>query len=190
MAMKFILASASPRRRELLKAIVPDFECTVPDFDESSIDITDAKQRTAVLSREKCKVAAAALTDKNTVIIASDTVVDLDGKILEKPKDTADAYKMIKSLSDNVHMVHTGVSVYCRGIIYTFVDTTEVYVDSIDDETIKKYVLTDEPYDKAGGYAIQGFMSGYISKIHGNYHTVVGLPVAKLNKLLRNIKAI
>ena len=190
MAMKFILASASPRRRELLKAIVPDFECTVPDFDESSVEIADAKRRTMVLSREKCKAVAKEYGTNKTVIVASDTVVDLNGKILEKPKDTADAYNMIKSLSDNVHMVHTAVSVWCRGIIYTFVDTTKVYVDCIDDETVKKYVLTDEPYDKAGGYAIQGFMSGYISKIHGNYHTVVGLPVAKLNKLLKIIKAI
>ncbi|MBR2027959.1 MAG: septum formation protein Maf [Oscillospiraceae bacterium] len=190
MDMKFILASASPRRRELLKAIVPDFECSVPDFDESTVKITDAKQRTLVLSREKCRTVAAGYADKNAVVIASDTVVDLNGKILEKPKDTADAYNMIKSLSDNTHMVHTAVSVCCRGIIYSFVDTTKVYVDYIDDETIKRYVLTDEPYDKAGGYAIQGFMSGYISKIHGNYHTVVGLPVAKLNKLLKIIKAI
>lgn len=190
MAMKFILASASPRRRELLKAIVPQFECTVPDFDESSVDITDAKQRTIVLSREKCKAVASKIADKNTVVIASDTVVDLNGKILEKPKDAADAGNMIKSLSDNVHKVHTAVSVYCRGIIYSFVDTTKVYVDKISDEVISEYVLTDEPYDKAGGYAIQGFMSGYISKINGNYHTVVGLPVARLNKLLRNIKAI
>ena len=190
MAMKFILASASPRRRELLKAIVPQFECTVPDFDENSIEITDAKHRTMVLSREKCKAVAKKYGTNETVIIASDTVVDLNGKILEKPKDTTDAYNMIKSLSDNVHMVHTAVSVWCRGIIYTFVDTTKVYVDCIDDETVKKYVLTDEPYDTAGGYAIQGFMSGYISKIHGNYHTVVGLPVAKLNKLLKIIKAI
>ena len=190
MAMKFILASASPRRRELLKAIIPEFECTVPDFDESSIEIADAKQRTMVLSREKCKAAAAEYADRNAVIISSDTVVDLGGVILEKPKDKAEAYSMIKSLSDNVHKVHTAVSVCCRGIIYSFVDTTEVYVDFIDDETIKSYVLTDEPYDKAGGYAIQGFMSGYISKIHGNYHTVVGLPVARLNKLLKNIKAL
>ena len=188
--MKFILASASPRRRELLKAIVPQFECTVPDFDESSVEITDAKQRTIVLSREKCKAVAAYIEDKETVIIASDTVVDFNGKILEKPKDMRDAYHMIKSLSDNVHRVHTGVSVYCRGIIYSFVYTTEVYVDYIDDETIKSYVQTDEPYDKAGGYAIQGFMSGYIYKINGNYHTVVGLPVARLNKLLKIVKAL
>ena len=162
----------------------------VPDFDESSVDITDAKQRTVVLSREKCRAAVKKFGDKNTVIIASDTVVDLNGEILEKPQDMADAYIMIKSLSGNVHKVHTAVSVYCRGIIYSFVDTTQVYVDKISDDIIAEYVNTDEPYDKAGGYAIQGFMSGYISKINGNYHTVVGLPVARLNKLLRNIKAI
>lgn len=188
--MKFILASASPRRRELLGAIVPQFECTVPQFDESSVDITDAKQRTMVLSREKCKAVAAQIADMDTVIIASDTVVDLDGKILEKPKDMQDAFNMIKSLSDNVHQVHTGVSVWCRGIIYSFVDTTKVYVDYIDDETINAYVQTPEAYDKAGGYAIQGFMSGYIYKINGNYHTVVGLPVARLNKLLKIVKAL
>ena len=190
MTDKIILASASPRRRELLKAIVPYFECMVPRFDESSVDITDAKQRTMVLSREKCKAVAEQIKDKNVVIIASDTVVDLDGKILEKPRDIAEAYSMIKSLSYNVHQVHTGVSVYSRGIIYSFVDTTRVYVDYIDDSTIKDYVQTSEPYDKAGGYAIQGFMAGYISKIHGNYHTVVGLPVARLNRLLKNIKVI
>lgn len=190
MAMKYILASASPRRRELLKAIVPQFDCIVPDFDESSVKTDDAKQRTVVLSREKCKAVAREYGTNDTVIIASDTVVDLNGKVLEKPKDESEAYEMIKSLSGNVHMVHTAVSVCCRGIIYTFVDTTKVYVDYIDDDTIRKYVLTDEPYDKAGGYAIQGFMSGYISKIHGNYHTVVGLPVARLNKLLKIIKAL
>ena len=188
--MKFILASASPRRKELLKAIVPQFECVAPQFDESSVKITEAKQRTVVLSREKCREIMDVCGTKDTVIIASDTVVDLNGKILEKPKDMTDAYNMIKSLSGNVHMVHTAVSVYCRGIIYSFVDTTKVYVDEIGEDVIRSYIRTDEPYDKAGGYAIQGFMSGYISKIQGNYHTVVGLPVARLNRLLKNIKAI
>ena len=188
--MKIILASASPRRRELLRIIVPQFSCTKPDFDESSITVTDAKQKAMVLSREKCKAVIKDYKDRDAVIISSDTVVDLDGRILEKPADKTEAFRMIKSLSDNVHKVHTAVSVYKRGIIYTFADTTEVYVDSIPDDTIAAYVETDEPYDKAGGYAIQGFMGGYITKIHGNYHNVVGLPLAKLNKLLRNIKAI
>lgn len=188
--MKIVLASSSPRRRELLKIIVPKFDCIVPNFDESSIKIIDGKKRAAVLSKEKCKASAEQIADKDAVIIASDTIVELNGEILEKPKDEKEAYFMIKSLSDNVHNVHTAVSVYCKGILYTFVDTTKVYVGKIDDDIIKKYVRTDEPYDKAGGYAIQGFMAGYIYKICGNYHTVVGLPLARLNKLLINIKAI
>ncbi len=188
--MEIVLASASPRRRELLGIIVPQFTCTKPDFDESSVEIKDAKQKAMTLSREKCKAVMAEYKGKDAVIISSDTVVDLDGEILEKPTDKADAYRMIKSLSDNVHMVHTAVSVCKKGIIYTFADTTRVYVDKIPEEEILRYIETEEPYDKAGGYAIQGFMGGYISKIHGSYHNVVGLPLAKLNKLLKNIKAI
>ncbi len=188
--MDIILASASPRRRELLKVIVPQFSCTTSDFDESSIDIKDARRKALTLSREKCKAVIEQYKGQDVVIISSDTVVDLDGRVLEKPTDKADAYRMIKALSDNVHKVHTAVSVYKNGIIYTFADTTKVYVDKIPDDIICQYVDTDEPYDKAGGYAIQGFMGGYITKIHGNYHNVVGLPLAKLNKLLKNIKVI
>ena len=188
--MEIILASASPRRRELLGIIVPKFSCTKPDFDESSIDIKDAKQKALTLSREKCKAVMSDYAGRDVVIISSDTVVDFEGGILEKPSDKKDAYRMIKSLSGNVHKVHTAVSVYKNGIIYTFADTTKVYVDKIPEKAILEYIETDEPYDKAGGYAIQGFMGGYISKIEGNYHNVVGLPLAKLNRLLRNIKAI
>ena len=188
--MEIILASASPRRRELLGIIVPEFSCTKPDFDERSINIADAKRKALTLSREKCKAVMDEYKGKDVVIISSDTVVDLGGKVLEKPADKAEAYSMIKSLSGNVHKVHTAVSVYSKGIIYTFADTTKVYVDEIPEDVIRSYVETDEPYDKAGGYAIQGFMAGYISRISGNYHNVVGLPLAKLNKLLKNIKVI
>lgn len=188
--MNFILASTSPRRRELLGIIVPHFTCAAPQFDESSISIKDAKQKALVLSREKCKDVASRCADRDSVIIASDTVVDLNGKILEKPADKADAYSMIKSLSGNRHKVHTAVTVYCRGIYYSFADTTAVYMDTVPEDVILQYIATDEPYDKAGGYAIQGFMAGYISRINGNYHNVVGLPLAKLNKLLKNIKAL
>lgn len=188
--MEFILASTSPRRKELLGIIVPRFECAAPQFDEGQIDIKNAREKALVLSREKCKDVVSRTDKKDAVIIASDTVVDLGGQILEKPQDMADAYIMIKSLSDNKHKVHTAVTVYCRGIYYTFADTTEVYVDKIPEKAIMDYIITDEPYDKAGGYAIQGFMGGYISRINGNYHNVVGLPLAKLNKLLKNIKVL
>lgn len=190
MIMNFILASTSPRRKELLGLIVPQFNCVAPQFDESLIDIKNAKEKAMVLSREKCKDVASRFSDKNTVIIASDTVVDLNGEILEKPEDMADAYIMIKSLSGNKHKVHTAVTVFCRGIYYSFADTTDVYMDAIPEKTILEYINTDEPYDKAGGYAIQGFMAGYISSINGNYHNVVGLPLAKLNRLLKIVKAL
>lgn len=188
--MEFILASTSPRRKELLGIIVPQFECVAPLFDEGQIEIRNARQKALVLSREKCKDVVSRVGKKDSVIIASDTVVDLDGEILEKPQDMADAYIMIKSLAGNRHKVHTAVTVYCRGIYYTFADTTEVYVDEISEKAIMDYITTDEPYDKAGGYAIQGFMGGYISRINGNYHNVVGLPLSKLNRLLINIKAL
>ena len=95
--MNFILASTSPRRKELLGLVVPQFTCQAPQFDESVIEISNAKEKALVLSREKCKDVASRCADKNTVIIASDTVVDLNGEILEKPQDMADAYIMIKS---------------------------------------------------------------------------------------------
>ena len=188
--MEFILASTSPRRRELLGLIVPQFSCEAPQFDEGSICIKNAKQKALTLSREKCKDVAYRIADENKVIIASDTVVDLDGSVMEKPADMADAFSMISSLSGRRHRVHTAVTVWCRGIMYSFADTTDVYVDSIPQDVIWEYVHTDEPYDKAGGYAIQGFMAGYISRINGNYHNVVGLPVARLNRLLKIIKAL
>lgn len=190
MIMNIILASTSPRRKELLGLIVPKFTCVAPQFDESLVDIKNAREKAIVLSREKCKDVASHSNDKNEVIIASDTVVDLGGEILEKPEDMADAYIMIKSLSGNRHKVHTAVTVFCRGIYYSFADTTDVYMDTIPEETILEYINTDEPYDKAGGYAIQGFMAGYITRINGNYHNVVGLPLAKLNRLLKIIKAL
>ena len=188
--MKFILASTSPRRKELLGIIIPEFECVAPQFDESCIDIKNARQKALTLSREKCKDVVSRVNEKDAIIIASDTVVDLDGAILEKPQDMADAYIMIKSLSSNRHKVHTAVTVYCKGIYYTFADTTEVYVDAIGEKEIMDYITTSEPYDKAGGYAIQGFMGGYISSINGNYHNVVGLPLAKLNRFLKKIKVL
>ena len=189
MIMKFILASTSPRRKELLALIVPEFTCAAPQFDESQVEIRNARKKAMVLSREKCKDVASSVTDNDTVVIASDTVVELNGEIMEKPEDMADAYIMIKSLSGNRHKVHTAVTVFCKGVYYSFADTTEVYMENIPEQTIMEYIATDEPYDKAGGYAIQGFMAGYISRIDGNYHNVVGLPLSKLNKLLKNIKA-
>lgn len=186
--MKYILASASPRRRELLKMILPQFECIAPQFDEGSIEEKNAKKRTIILSREKCREIAQ--NNKDAVVIASDTVVGLDGAVLEKPKDKSEARNMIKSLSGRKHNVYSAFTVYCRGVMYSFAEATEVYMDKIPADTIERYIDTDEPYDKAGAYAIQGFIGRYIYKICGDYNNVVGLPVARLNRLLENINAI
>ncbi|MEG0021208.1 MAG: Maf family protein, partial [Oscillospiraceae bacterium] len=140
--------------------------------------------------KDKCRGAMGLAGTKDKLIIASDTVVEYNGRVFEKPKNQAQAYNMIKQLSGDCHMVHSGVSVYYKGAIYSFAQTTKVYFDTIEDKTIKEYIRTCEPYDKAGGYAIQGFMAGYIKKIDGNYQNVVGLPVQRLNKLLKTIKAI
>lgn len=188
--MEYILASASPRRRELLKNIIDDFLCISPDFDEKSVDEKDGRKKAIILSKAKCIQTVKSCGKKDIAVISGDTVVDFDGEIMEKPADEKQAFNMIKKLSGNTHYVHTAVTVYFKGIYYSFCDSTKVYFENIPDEDILRYVKTKEPYDKAGGYAIQGFMSAYIKKIDGNYHTVVGLPVCRLNKLLKHIKAI
>lgn len=188
--MKCILASLSPRRKELLSIIIKDFDTLDPKVKEQEYKNLLPKEKALQLSRDKCMGAVAMAGAQGNLIIAGDTVVEIRGKVFEKPTSEADAYNMIKQLSGMCHKVHSGVSVCHKGVIYSFVQTTRVYFDRIDDNTIKSYVKTSEPYDKAGGYAIQGFMAGYIKKINGNYHNVVGLPVQRLNKLLKTIKAI
>ena len=188
--MEYILASASPRRKELLSGIVPDFRCVSSEFDEKSVNIQDGRRKSMVLSKEKCRSTVDKIKDKDIVVISGDTVVDLDGRILEKPTDEKEAFDMIKALSGRKHFVHTSVTVYFKGVYYTFCDSAAVYFDHVEDEVIKEYIKTSEPYDKAGGYAVQGFMARNIKKINGSYHTVVGLPVSRLYKLLKHIKAI
>lgn len=196
--MKIVLASTSTRRQELLKQIFDEFSCVAPQFDEGSVKIKNAKQRCMTLSCQKCKVALNNC-DENTVIIASDTVVDFNGHILEKPKDKQDAYNMIKSLSGNEHKVHTAVTVYFDKKYYTFCETATVYVDYMNDGEIENYVNTvnnqvsDNKHcyiweGKAGAYGIQDvFGARYIKGIKGDYYTVMGLPVNRLYKLFRKL---
>ncbi|MEG2928163.1 MAG: Maf family protein [Oscillospiraceae bacterium] len=188
--MECILASTSPRRKELLKLIISEFTTVDSMVEEGEYPKLSARQKALQLSRDKCRGAMALVGTRDKLIIASDTVVDVGGTILGKPQNKQQAYAMIKRLSGTNHKVHSGVSVCYKGVIFSFTQTTKVYFDRIDDKTICEYIDTQEPYDKAGGYAIQGFMAGYIEKIVGNYHNVVGLPVQKLNKLLKTIKAI
>ena len=188
--MEFILASNSPRRKELMSIIVKEFtQVNINTTENKYIGLTP-KEKALKLSKDKCKDAISLINKENCVIITCDTIVDFNGKTLEKPQDEKQAHNMINILSGNSHKVHTGVSVYYNKKIYSLVSTTKVYFDKIPPQVIKNYVKTKEPYDKAGGYGIQGFIGGYVKKINGSYFNVVGLPINDLRKLLEFIKVL
>ena len=183
--IKIILASASPRRKELLEQIGVDFEIAVSDK-ETAIDCSDPVEacrkqayNKAVDIVEKSKLK---YSDKDFVVISADTIVAIDKKILGKPKDKSDARQMLKSLSGRKHRVYTAVCVYnsLKDSYESFVEDTPVEVARLSSEEIEDYLEKKEPYDKAGAYAIQGYFSRYIVGIEGDYYNVMGLPVGRL----------
>ena len=183
--IKIILASASPRRKELLEQIGVDFEIAVSDK-ETAIDCSDPVEacrkqayNKAVDIVEKSKLK---YSDKDFVVISADTIVAIDKKILGKPKDKSDARQMLKSLSGRKHRVYTAVCVYnsLKDSYESFVEDTPVEVARLSSEEIEDYLKRKEPYDKAGAYAIQGYFSRYIVGIEGDYYNVMGLPVGRL----------
>ena len=187
--VKFILASASPRRRELFKLLSEDFEIKVSDADEDSIS-KDLEPALYVQELALLKAAAAAASmksRKNTYIIGADTVVTLDGTILGKPKTEDNARGMLRRLSGRTHEVLTGYCVMslaggdsvCRAV------KTQVTFKELTDEEIDRYIATGEPMDKAGAYGIQGLGGLLISGINGDYNNVVGLPVSALYDTLK-----
>ncbi len=178
--MKIILASASPRRRELLKHIIPDFNVEVSTADE----VTDK-----ILPREiVCDLARKKAVDVGTknpqaLIIAADTLVFLDGKPLGKPADAEDALRMLSTLSGRAHEVFTGVALALGDKIICDYDRTIVHFDVINPTEIEKYISTGDPFDKAGAYGIQSGAGIFIKKIDGCYFNVMGLPLNKLYRL-------
>ena len=186
--MKIILASTSPRRQELLKLIVEDFEIASPKFDEDSVKDKSPKKLVEKLSIGK----ASAVFEKavgDWCVIGADTIVVLGDEVLGKPKNKDDAKNMLRKLSGTKHDILTGVCVLIRrGEVeskLSFVEKTTVNMINLTDEEIESYVDTKEPLDKAGSYAIQGKASKFIEGIKGNYHNIVGLPVCSLYKVLR-----
>ncbi len=190
--MDFILASASPRRQELLLRILPEFKIKVSDFNEDLIKYDgDPKSYVKRLALEKAKAISHSFS-KDTYILGADTVVYFQGEILEKPKDRHDAYHMIKSMQGNTHQVYSGIALIQgeNAIKETLAIETEVLFAPMDEREIQTYLDTDEWRDKAGGYGIQGFAARYITGIHGDYYNVMGLPLQELYKVLKkyNIK--
>ena len=170
---RFILASASPRRRELLSGMGIKFDVVVSDTDESAVS---KEQEPGLYVQELA------------LIIAADTIVTLDGEILGKPADEADAFDMLARLSGRTHEVYTGYCVMRVKDGYTFCSSvkTEVTFKDISGVKITRYIATGEPMDKAGAYGIQGYGAMLIEKINGDYFNVVGLPVSALADTLEN----
>lgn len=189
--MKLILASKSPRRREILENLGVSFEIVTADTDESS-SLRDPCALVEELSRRKGLAVRDALLAEGRdlsqcVIISSDTVVALDGEILGKPRDEADARRMLTKLSGRAHRVVSGICLIGADRMGVSHEVTEVVFDELDAETVDRYIQAAAPYDKAGAYAIQGLASAYIRGIHGCYFNVVGLPVHRLCTLYREI---
>ncbi len=185
--MHIILASGSPRRKEILSQIGVTFTVQ-PAQGEEKITEQAPEDVVAQLSRQKAEEVAAT-AGEDTLVIGADTIVALDGAILGKPKDTEDAVRVLKGLAGRTHQVYTGVT-YCYRTsdgtrFKTFTDCTEVEIYSMSEEEIRTYVATGEPMDKAGAYAVQGLFAAYVKRLSGDFYNVMGLPVAKLCQELK-----
>ncbi len=178
--IKIILASASPRRQELLKLIFDDFEIIPADVDESINEKTEIDLRPEKIAQRKALHIAK--THPDSLVIGCDTAVIADDTMLGKPKDEAEARKMLKQLSGRAHKVITGNCLVFNNKIKTFSVTTEVEFYKLRDEEIDDYLATDDWRDKAGAYGIQGKAGLFVKQIKGDYNNVVGLPCAELNR--------
>ena len=182
---RFILASQSPRRRELLAQIgVKDFEILVPEADESFDPTRTPQEIVCSICRRKAEAARALAGDDSAIILAADTMVFLDGLRLGKPKNENDAFEMLRALSGRTHEVCTGVTI-CRGDeILTRAETTVVTFRPMEDAEIRSYIASGDPMDKAGSYGIQGKAALFASGIEGDYFNVMGLPLLRLSRML------
>lgn len=183
--MKIVLASQSPRRRELLEQMGLEFTTKSPEIDESSYTGPTAQDLVEILSREKALWVARG-EDPETIVIGADTVVVSEGRILGKPHTPQEAEDMLLSLAGKDHLVCTGVTV-CQGQRHTsFREITQVTFRALTREEVQDYVRTGEPMDKAGAYGIQGYGALLVEGIRGDYNNVVGLPVHRLGQALRD----
>ena len=177
--MNLVLASKSPRRSEILKNAGIDFTIRVADADETIPAGTNPQDAVVFLASRK---ALAVERAEDETVLGADTIVVLNDKNLGKPNDREDAFNMLRSLSGRVHSVFTGVCAVGNGISLTFSEETKVEFYSLTDDEINEYLDTDEPYDKAGAYGIQGIASKFIRGIEGDYFNVVGLPISSVYK--------
>lgn len=186
--MSLILASGSPRRRELMALITPNYRVVPSAVDESRIAADSPAHLAQALAA--AKAADVARRFAQDAVIGCDTVVDCDGEVFGKPTGEADAVRMLHALSGREHLVHTGLCVVRGGQAYACTETTAVRFAAIDEEDLLAYARTPEPYDKAGAYAIQGHAALWCCGIAGCYYNIMGLPVHRLAQLLRRAGAL
>ena len=182
--MALILASQSPRRKELLGLFHLPFQVQVADVDETMDENKSPYDEVARVSRRKAEAIA---RNGGDVVIAADTIVVCEGKVLGKPKDEEDAKAMLRLLSGRDHQVMTGMCVICDETTVTCTEVTDVYFRELSDGEIDRYVATKEPMDKAGSYGIQGGAALFAEKMVGDYYNVMGLPVCRLWKILHDL---
>ena len=189
--MRIILASGSPRRKQLMELVGIDCEIMVTNVEEPITD--DAETLVRKLSMKKNQAACDIILEnmdeqEDTIVIAADTLVSIEGKVLEKPSSHEDAFRMLKMLSGNKHTVYTGVNVTKlrkRNMIDSlFVESADVYFRELTDKEINAYINTGEPFDKAGAYGVQEKGALLVEKVHGDFYTVVGLPIMKVGYVL------
>lgn len=186
---EFVLASASPRRKELLSQIGIKFRtCTSKKEEEVLRNLPEniVKDLSYTKARDVYERG-----NRDAVVIGADTIVVANEQVLGKPKDEKEAFEMIKMLQGDIHHVYTGVSIIWEQNnnthVSSFYAVTEVELYYMNDDEIRNYITTTEPYDKAGGYAIQGYFARYVKGIKGDYNNVVGLPIGKLYQVLNSL---
>ncbi len=184
--MRLILASASPRRRELLAQIRPDFEIIVAAVDEAAHVQSDPRE--TALKTARAKALAVFDLHPDAVVIGGDTVVAIDETQLAKPIDEADAFRMLRRLAGRTHAVLTGICIFWPGGVNEFAVSSAVTFKELSDEQIWSYIATGEPMDKAGAYGAQGEAGRHIQRIEGSLTNVIGLPVDEVREALSNLE--
>ena len=186
--MRIILASGSPRRRELMEMLKVQNLEIIPAKGEEK-EHPELSPAELVMELSRCKAAEVAQNHggADTVVIGADTIVVLDGAVLGKPVDEADAERMLHALSGRSHRVYTGVCVMSGGEMKQHAERTEVFFRTLSDGEIRRYIATGEPMDKAGAYGAQGFASLFVEKLEGDFFNVMGLPLCALGTMLKEI---
>ena len=184
--MRLILASSSPRRREILGLVGAKFDVIVSEAEESVPSGCSPEDAVCLLAGRKAGAVLVSHPElaADCCIVGADTVVDIDGRILGKPKDRADAFSMLSALSGRMHLVHTGICAVMNEKSVAETVTTRVYFDTLTESAINRYLDSGEPFDKAGAYAVQGRGALFVRGISGDFFNVMGLPARSLNRMI------